>query len=124
MTLSMKENKLLREVGFTAYEVDIFNSAIAVDGTPQIIDLNSATWQNMMLSRKEWVMDTLEEGLNDADRETLIDEYYQIDRERSPFDFVKREYKPPRGLSDYQKARSNRARKQTDKLYGAKRRES
>lgn len=123
MTLSMKENKLLREVGFTAYEVDEFNKAVAVDGTPQIIDLNSETWRNMMLSRKEWIMDMIDEGLDASEIEGLIDEYYQIDRERSPFDFVKREYKPPRALSDYQKARSNRARKQTDKLYGSKRRE-
>ena len=118
MPLSMRDSLRLRQVGFTQSEVDEFKNAVAVDGSPQTINLDTATWHNMMISRKDWIMDMhTEEGLDLPEIEARIDEYYMMDRERSPFDFVKREYKPPRALSDYQKARTNRAKAQTDRLY-------
>jgi len=117
MPLSIKDNLRLRDAGFTQYEVDEFNNAVAVDGTPQVINLDSATWQNMMYSRKQYIMDMIDEGLDKIEIENIIDDYYRMDRDRSPFDFVKREYKPPKGLTDYQKARTNRAERMTNKLY-------
>ena len=115
--LGAQQAKTLRGVGFTQYEVDEFNNAVAPDGLPQSIDLESATWHCMMISRKEFIMDMIKHGLTTIKIEKLINDYYKMDRDRSPFDFVKKEYKPPRGLTNYQKARAARAKRQTDSLY-------
>ena len=115
MPLSMEDNLRLRGVGFTQYEVDEFNNATAADGTPQVINLESGTWQDMMRSRKEFVM-AMADKLSKDEIEARINRHYR-DPGHSPFDFVKREYRPPRALSDYSQARQARAEANTDELY-------
>jgi len=115
MPLSMEDNLRLRGVGFTQHEVDEFNNATAPDGTPQVINLNIGTWEDMMRSRKEWTM-AMAAHFDKQEIEARIDKHYQ-DPSHSPFDFVKREYRPPRALSDYAQARQARAQANTDELY-------
>jgi len=115
MPLSMDDNLRLRGVGFTQYEVDEFNNATAPDGSPQVINLDSGTWQDMMRSRKEWTM-ALANTLDASEIEARIDRHY-LDPGHSPFDFVKREYRPPRSLSDYAHARQHRAEAAVGALY-------
>lgn len=115
MPLSMNDNLKLRGAGFTQYEVDEFNNATATDGSPQVINLSSGTWQDMLRSRKEWTM-AMASKFDKDEIENRIDRHYQ-DPGHSPFDFVKREYRPPRTLSDYAEARQARAEANTDELY-------
>lgn len=110
MTLSAADAFRLRLAGFTDYEVMEMANAKTADGKDQPpIDINSSTWKSMMESREKWISDKINRGWNDEQIDNEVMDYYRRDERRSPFDFLKLEYRPPKKV-DYWEAIRNRKR--------------
>ena len=108
MPLSIEDARTLRRSGFIAWEVKKYDEAVAPDGTPQVINLQTKTWQAAIASRRAWVSDKIRRGWPKAQIAGAIMGYYIMKKERNPFDFIKIEYKPPKKLTDYQEATKKR----------------
>ena len=113
--LSAEQVFLLRRAGFIDYEIAQYNYMVAADGSPQAVDLHTETWQATMKTRKLWIDRCRALGWVDQQIKDAIMNFYKGPR-RSPFDFLKAEYKPVK-RTDYIAARRSRARKKTKSLY-------
>ena len=114
MPLSFDDARILRRSGFHPWEIKKYDEAVAPDGTPQVINLQTKTWQAAIASRRAWVQDKLRRGWSRPQIAGAIMGYYIMKRERSPFDFIKIEYKPPKQLTDYQEAVQKRVGKRIE----------
>lgn len=109
--LSPRERRILAESGFLPLEIRMFNLATAPDGSRQDINFNSGTFQDMIRSRKAWVARRVKLGWTpDKIRKTLLG-FYTRRGKKSPFDFLKLEYEPPRKLSDADLTRKIQSRR-------------
>jgi len=121
MPLSFDDTLTLSKAGFLPHEIKVFNELVASDGTPQVIDINSQAWQDMIKSRMAWVGHMRHVvGWPDNVIEDKINLWYKLKTGRTPLDFLRAEYKPPKRISDYQEARQARAEKQVERLYRRK----
>lgn len=118
MSLEKDDALTLRRAGFIEYEVLQFNQAVAPDGTPQVINIRSATWSAAIASRRQFVQRQRIRGWSPLQIGQQILSWYKRGLIESPFDFVKKEYKPPRLVSDFQEARRQRVKKQVAVVYG------
>lgn len=108
MSISFEDYQRLRNVGFTEYEIEQLSNATDPSGNPQPpIDLNSAPWEATLESRKWWLVDKIEKGWSEEEINETINNFYMRDRRRSPWDFLKIEYRPPKRV-DYWSAMRNR----------------
>jgi len=122
MPLSFDDTLTLSKAGFLPHEIKVFNELVASDGTPQVIDINSQAWQDMIKSRMAWVGHMRHVvGWPDNVIEDKINLWYKLKTGRTPLDFLRAEYKPPKRISDYQKARQARAEEKTRELYDRRR---
>ena len=112
MPLSLDDVRILRRSGFLPWEIRKYNEAVAPDGTPQVINIHSKTWEAAITSRRAWVSDKIRRGWPRAQIAGAIMGYYVMKRERNPFDFIKIEYRPPKRLTDYQETVKKRVGKQ------------
>ena len=113
MSLSAKDSTRLRRAGFLNYEIQYFGGAVAPDDAYQPkVDLNSATWINAMSQRRKWWQDKMAKGFNVPDIKNTLINYYRKRgaRKRTPYDFIRAEYKPPGKLKDYLHAIRRRAK--------------
>lgn len=96
MSLKTEDKTTLSNAGFLPYEIKIFDTAKAPDGTSQpVIDLRSPVWQRTIQSRREWTDDKEHRGWTQDEIEGAIMAYYQRHPKADPFAFLKAEYKPP-----------------------------
>ena len=117
MPLSMSDYNTLIKAGFSYSEITKLSEAKTVDGKPQpAIDLNSPAWRVTLNTRKLWHNDMQARGWTKEQIKAEIENYYNRDVKRSPFDFLKAEYRPPVKL-DYITAIRNRAKVTVNKLY-------
>lgn len=114
MPLSNNDRSLLRRAGFIPWEIRKLNEAVYPDGRPQVINLETEAWKAVIHSRYAWITDKLENGWSSKRISGAVMGYYIGKRERTPFDFLKVEYKPPRKLTDYQEAMQTRINKNID----------
>ncbi len=116
MTISFEDAKRLEAAGFLEYEIAAFALAIDGEGKPQPpVILDSPVWLRVLASRREWVDDKIERGWTDEQiTETLMD-YYRRKEERTPWDFLKAEYRPPMKV-DYTAAIRRRAQMEVAEL--------
>lgn len=123
MPLSLKDTLALSKAGFLPWEIDIFNKAEATDGTPQVIDIRSQAWRDMIKSRRAWV-GHMRRVMHWPDNliEDKINLWYRLKIGRDPWEFLRAEYKPPKRITDYQKARQARAEERVEMLYRRERR--
>lgn len=61
-----------------------------------------------MKSRSDWIKDKIERGWEDDEITEELRNYYRRGEKRSPFDFLRIEYKPPTKV-DYREAVRRRA---------------
>lgn len=95
MSLSFEDAGILRSAGFTEWEIAKLAEGTRPDGTPQDpVELNKPMWLKVLKSREEWIADKIERGWSAEQIEDNISSYYARSPKRSPFDFLKAEYKP------------------------------
>ena len=89
----MENADLLRNAGFTENEIQQFDEA---PNFPQDSLIGHPAWMTMIENRQEWVRDKIQRGWQKDEIENEIMNYYLRDLQRTPFDFLKAEYKPPK----------------------------
>jgi len=123
MPLSLDDTLILSKAGFLPHEIETFSNLVASDGTPQVIDIRSQAWQDMIKSRRAWIRYMRRvQGWSPRVIESKINLWYRLRKDRTPLDFLRAEYKPPKRISDYQEARQARAEEQVERLYKRERR--
>ena len=101
MTISVEDAKILRESGFLESEVLRFSESKTPEGVDQPpIDISTPVWQAMLRSRREWVEDKIAKGWDKGEVTSELRAYYKRDESRSPWDFLKAEYRPAKRV-DY-----------------------
>jgi hypothetical protein len=102
MTISSEDFDILRKAGFVEYELEQIANAKTPDGKDQPpIDINSPAWRAVIKSRREWTDDKIARGWQ---LDAIINEvmnYYHKDERRTPFDFLKAEYRPRKRVDYY-----------------------
>jgi len=117
MTISMEDYERLERAGFLEFEILGLANATDAAGNPQPpIDLGSPAWQVLLKSRKDWIDDKIERGWEKDEYTREIRAYYERDKKRTPFDWLKEEYKPKKKKADYLEARRRREIEQIKKL--------
>jgi hypothetical protein len=101
MTISSNDSDKLRQAGFTDWEILEIANAKTPDGKDQPpINIDGDAWKAVLKSRKEWKDDKIKRGWLDKEIENEIMNYYLKDTRRTPFDFLKAEYRPRKRI-DY-----------------------
>lgn len=101
MPISQYDADNLANAGFTPYEIQQISQATTSSGTSQTpVNTDSPIWQAVIRSRRDWVEDKIARGWNWMEIRNEIENYYRRDAKRSPFDFLRAEYKPPKRM-DY-----------------------
>lgn len=119
MTISFEDGERLKAAGFLDWEVGKFAEAVLVDGQPQPnINLNSPVWQRVIESRRNWIDDQAARGSTSEEIATTIMDYYGRGAKRSPFDFLKAEYKPVKKRDFWTEIRLRNQRKVKASLKG------
>ena len=110
--LSAKEKSILKSSGFLPNEIEAFDTAKTPDGEKQKLAFDSAPFMSMIMSRVKWITDLKERGWSNSQIINQIRRYYHMKSGRSPFDFLKLEYKPPKKI-DFIEASKTRTRVKT-----------
>jgi hypothetical protein len=119
LSISFEDGERLRAAGFLEWEIEKIAEGTLPDGSPQPpINLNSPVWQRVTESRRNWVDDKIARGWSEADINTNIMDYYVRSPKRTPFDFVKAEYKPVKKRDFWLEIRLRNQRKVKASLKG------
>jgi len=117
MSLSQADAKRLLTAGFLQHEIDELAGAKDAQGKDQPpIILERPVWQSVMKSRQDWWIDKVNRNWTEDDIHREIMGYYERNSQRSPWDFLKAEYKPPKKV-DYIEARRKKAEAQVEEIY-------
>lgn len=71
--------------------------------------VTSKPFESMLQDRLKWIHQCQQIGWSGHKIGQALKDYYKLEADRSPFDFLKIEYKPPQQLSDYAAAIKLRA---------------
>jgi hypothetical protein len=110
----IEAQQMLVSAGFLPKEVrELFSAHGVVDM------LNSAPLHAMITERRRWVATMRKKGMSGRQIIAAIQAWYGKDEKRSPFDFLRREYKPPVKIErkEYREAARRRALSMTAPLY-------
>lgn len=103
----------LRSAGFLNMEIrEIFSAG----NCPELF--GTEPFKAMLRSRRKWLRDMVRRGNSKGQIIDAIKKYYSKE-ERSPFDFLRKEYKPPLRVDfkTYREAARKRAQRQVKTLY-------
>jgi hypothetical protein len=101
LSISLGDAERLHRAGFLDAEIEEFSSAQDSLGRNQPpINLSSPVWQSVLRSRRDWTDERLRRGWTPEEIENEIKRYYRMRDTRSPWDFIKAEYRP-RARVDY-----------------------
>jgi len=93
LTLSFSDARRLKEAGFTDNEIVMFAASTLPNGSAQPrVELDSPVWRSVLESRREWVLDRINNGWDKYEIDIALNNYYRRKSDRSPFDFLKKEY--------------------------------
>ena len=102
MSISQSDAERLMHAGFLPSEIRAIAEAKTANGGDQPpIDTSSPIWQAVMESRSKWWRDKLDREWKETDIIRELENYYKRDERRSPFDFIRAEYRPPTKRKDY-----------------------
>jgi len=98
MAITDEDGQRLREAHFLEYEIDQLATAVQPGtGNPQgYQNLDGPTWQAAIKSRIDWWDDKRRRGWSKEEIEQELLNYYQRDQKRTPWDFLKVAYHPPK----------------------------
>ena len=115
----VEAQQVLTSAGFLPKEIREFFSAHGV-----VDMLNSQPFKEMLRERRRWIKEMRHAGMSTRQIIDSIKEWYGKSEKRSPFEFLRREYKPPLKVTrkEYREAARRRAGRQVRKLYGSSRR--
>lgn len=121
--LSDDEKQELLRRGFIPWEVKQFDQATAGDTAsghvvPQDVAFSSEPFQDMIHSRESYIEMLKGYGWQPRQIISTIIRYYQLRGGRSPWDFLKIEYKPARTMTDFQWGRKAEARTRISRTFG------
>lgn len=115
--LTANDKYRLDKAGFMDWEIEYFDQMRDPSGGLQpYAELDGGTWQAVMKRRREWVDAMLRQNWTSEQISKAINRWYENKKSRSPYEWVKMEYQPPRRISNYQEARRKRALKEADAL--------
>lgn len=111
-----KRYKEMREHGFMDFEI---RHILTAGNLPELFA--SKPYEAMLQSRKEWTENLLKAGWTHEQITMEISRYYS-EPKHSPFDFLRKEYKPPMKMDFrvYREAATRRAEQATANLYQKK----
>lgn len=117
--LSRQDRETLRNAGFLPYEIREIHKAKAPDGSHQQTNIYEDVWQDMIASRRTWVMRLRNEGWSNYEISQQILKFYRK-KDASPWDFLQAEYgrDKTRRLTDFQAALQRRKRARITKKLG------
>lgn len=114
MTISQRDAERLHQAGFLVTEIEALSVAKMPDGKDQPpINLDSPAWQAVLQSRSSWRDRLVQKGWDEEGITNEIRDYYRKDDRRSPWDFLKAEYRPQKKV-DYLEARRAQMAKQIE----------
>ena len=116
--LNAKQKKVLFDTGFLPQEIDEFDDARTPDGKLQDLAFDSAPFRAMRESRTKWILKLKKSGWNNRQIVEQIKRYYRLKAGRSPFDFLKIEYQPPKKLTDFAEAVKLKVRSRVSRTLG------
>lgn len=101
MSISEADAMRLRHAGFLESEIMKLAEAKTSKGEDQPpVNLSSPAWTRVLESRREWWIDKVDRGWTTHEIVAELENYYRRDSKRTPFDFLRAEYRPPKKL-DY-----------------------
>lgn len=121
--LTGREKIVLRQKGFLPWEIEQFDKAKAGDTISgnivrQDIAFQSAPFQAMIDSRVKYIQMLKGIGWQPQQIAEQISRYYNLKAGRTPWDFLKIEYKPARQISDFQWGRRVEVRTRISRTLG------
>ena len=118
-TLNTQQRNILKKGFWSDYEIRQFTLAKAPDGvTLQDFKFNSATFLQARANRENWAKELKTRGWSRKEILGRIDHFYSLRSGRSPFDFIKESYKPPKGITRYADAIRRTIRARIDRSLG------
>lgn len=117
-TLTTAQRNMLLKEGFTPWEVRQYNLARTPDGSLQDFAFNSKPFIAARKSRQKWVEDLKKAGWKKVEITQKIMDYYKLKAGRTPYDFLKLSYKPPKVVSDFQDAIKRKIRSRVSRTFG------
>jgi len=90
--LSEHDKMVLKRSGFVQPEIDKMDNALTVDGKPQIINLNTEGWRQVLKDREKFMSKFIRSGNTYQKYEAKMVARYDKDKTLEPFDFLKGEY--------------------------------
>lgn len=99
MSISNFDRDIFSAAGFLDSEIKEIAEAKTLSGADQPpIDINSHAWAAVLKSRIDWWDDKRDRGWTESEIIAELENYYRRDKKRSPFDFLKAAYRPPKKL--------------------------
>jgi hypothetical protein len=121
--MNKAQKKMLYSEGFLPREIIEFERAIGGDvrsghRVKQEIAFNSKPFLAMRRSRRKYIANLRQVGWNDYEIRQKLNDYYRLGMGRSPFDYLKAEYRPARKLTDFEDATKRRIRSRLTRTLG------
>lgn len=110
--LSKNEKIILARAGFIPMEIRYFDNAGG-------INFNGASFQTMIRSRRKWRDAMSHVGWTKQEINKKILRFNRLKTTRSPFDFLRIEYRPPVRMTDKQLVTQLEARHNITREFGA-----
>lgn len=121
MTISAADAEKLRHAGFTEQEIiDLAEAKTATGADQPPINLDSPAWEATLKSRINWWQDKLDAGWTANEILDSLGDFYRRDPRRTPFDFLRAEYRPPKKVDYLEIARARTQAQITGELNGYK----
>jgi len=109
-SLNRKDKELLKSSGFLKSEIEEINKGY--------VNTSSYTYQNMVKSRSQWTKSMEAVGWNKQQIAARIRHWYKSKKDRSPFDWLKIEYRPANKLTIKQLAKQLEVRRSASRVFG------
>jgi len=106
---------VLRADGFIPEEIEAWDKATNPDGTQHYIDFYSETFKDMRRDRRSWKRERKIDGWTQEQIDNDLYENFHASGGKSPWDWLRANYRPPRKLKDFSTASRKRATKRREK---------